>query len=105
MNFRYPKTIALAAVASVGFAGAAFADCSADLAKLDSALKGTSLNAQAKGDLESARAKAADLLKAHDDKGCSKAIVDAIAPVPVLASGGSALKGNDGWPYMGRCNV
>ena len=23
----------------------------------------------------------------------------------VLASGGSALKGNDGWPYMGRCNV
>src|SRR5271166_2347414 len=28
MNFRYPKTIALAAVASVGFAGAAFADCS-----------------------------------------------------------------------------
>jgi nicotinamidase-related amidase len=23
----------------------------------------------------------------------------------VLASGGGALKGNDGWPYMGRCNV
>jgi hypothetical protein len=83
MNFRYPKTIALAAVASVGFAGAAFADCSADLAKLDSALKGTSLNPQAKGDLESARAKAAELLKAHDDKGCSKAIVDAIAKAGV----------------------
>jgi hypothetical protein len=82
MNFRYPKTIALA-VASVGFAGAAFADCSADLAKLDSALKGTSLNPQAKGDLESARAKAAELLKAHDDKGCSKAIVDAIAKAGV----------------------
>lgn len=23
----------------------------------------------------------------------------------VLASGGRALQGNDGWPYMGRCNV
>jgi len=83
MNFRYPKTIALAAFASVGFAGAAFADCATDLAKLDSALKGTSLNAQAKGDLEGARAKAADLLKAHDDKACSKVIMDATAKAGV----------------------
>lgn len=77
MNFKYSKTIALAAFLSVGLADAAFADCSADMAKLDSALKGATLSAQAKGDLDGARAKAADLLKAHDDKAFSKLIMDA----------------------------
>jgi hypothetical protein len=78
MNFKCTKTVALAAFASVGFAGAAFADCTADLAKLDSVLTGTSLNAKAKDDLEGARAKAADLLNtSHDDNACSKVITDA----------------------------
>jgi hypothetical protein len=83
MKFAYPKTVALAAFVSIGFASAAFADCSADMAKLDSALKATSLSAPTKSDLESARSKAADFLKAHDDKACSKAITDAAAKAGV----------------------
>ena len=83
MNFRNPKTIALAAFVSVGLTGAAFADCSADLAKLDTLLKGTTLTAKDKNDLDGVRTKAADLLKAHDDKGCSKLIMDATAKAGV----------------------
>ena len=79
MTFRNPKTIALAAIIVIGFTGAAFADCSADLSKLDAALKGTTLATKDKADLDGVRAKAADLLKAHDDKGCSKLIMDATA--------------------------
>ena len=79
MNFKYPKTLLIAAFVGIGFTGVAFADCSADLAKLDTALKGTTLSAKDKGDLDGVRAKAADLLKAHDDKGCSKLIMDATA--------------------------
>jgi len=77
MKLVNPKVVSFAAVVSVGLTGAALADCSSDLAKLDAALKGTTLSAQVKGDLAGARTKAADLLKANDDKACSKVIMDA----------------------------
>ena len=71
--------LAWAAFASLAISGVALADRAADLAKIDSTLKSNSLSAQAKGDLTAARAKAVDLLKAHDDKACSKVIMDATA--------------------------
>ena len=83
MRVKHLGTFALAAFASLAISGVALADCAADLAKLDSTLKSNSLSAQAKGDLTTARAKAADLLKAHDDKACSKVIMDATAKAGV----------------------
>jgi len=83
VNLRNPKTIMFAAFVSVCSSGAAFADCAADLTKLDSLLKGTTLTAKSKNDLDAVRLKAADLLKAHDDKGCSTMITDAIAKAGV----------------------
>jgi len=77
MKLGNPKVVGLAAVVSAGLASAALADCSSDLTKLDAALKGTTLSAHVKGDLAGARTKAADLLKANDDKACSKVIMDA----------------------------
>jgi hypothetical protein len=83
MNFKYPKPFIVAGLIGIGFTDAAFAACSADLGKLDSALEGTTLSAQTKGDPCGTRAKAADLFKARDDDGCSKAIMDATAKVGV----------------------
>ena len=82
-TFIRSKSLLLAALVGIAFTGAALADCSTDLAKLDAALKGTTLSAQAKGDLGGARTKAADLLKANDDKACSKVIMDAAAKAGV----------------------
>ena len=73
------KFLIMAGVVLCGGAGAAFADCAADLAKLDAALKTPALAADAKTALQDARTKADEFAKKKDDKACNKVISDAMA--------------------------
>ncbi len=73
------KTLAMAGLLVFGASSAAFADCAADIAKLDAALKTPALAASAKAALQDARAKADNLGKKKDDKSCGAVISDAMA--------------------------
>ena len=75
----FAKAFTLAGLILFGAGGIAFADCAADIAKLDAALKAPALSASAKTALQDARAKADNFAKTKDDKSCGAVVSDAMA--------------------------
>lgn len=69
---------AILALASIGAAGAAKADCESDLVKLENAYKTPALGADARTALDAAKVKAVRALKTDDDKTCHEAVTDGL---------------------------
>ena len=97
---------AIIAAALLSVAAAARADCEADMAQLDQALKNPSLSATGKTGLLEAKKKAIAAVKTDDDATCNKVIVAAIkqagiapAPTTPVAVGKAAPALGDLTPF------
>jgi hypothetical protein len=79
MRHHSPTLLLLSAAAVVTAAGAARADCEADLLQLEQAYKAPNLTAEARKALDGAKTKAVSALRKDDDATCHKAIADGMS--------------------------
>ena len=79
MWHRLPRLLLLSAAAVVAAAGAARADCEADLIQLEQAYKAPKLTGEARQALDGAKTKAVSALKKDDDATCHEAIADGMS--------------------------
>ncbi|MFI5013883.1 MAG: hypothetical protein ACHQAY_16205 [Hyphomicrobiales bacterium] len=78
MSTRSGKLIALLAIIGAASVGTARADCEADVAQLDQAMKAPTLTIDAKTILRDAKKKAVEAVKKDDDETCKKVITEAM---------------------------